>query len=124
MALAQKHLHLNILRDIYLLIHKTNYTYTNFNIKCSTSPHTHTIVDLYICLGYSLACGAQLFHFCIRHKYVTHIEKRLHVSYEQKRKHVQTYNFTPQLSVNICVWFNGELLHTRVNHFDTTVYIQ
>jgi len=43
----------------------------------------------------------------------------------KKRKHVKTYDLTPQLTVNnMYVCFNGELLHTQNNYFDTTVYTE
>ena len=36
----------------------------------------------------------------VRDKYVTPTGKRLHAGYVQKRKHVKTYHFTPELAVN------------------------
>jgi len=37
----------------------------------------------------------------------------------------KTYDLTPQLALNnTCVLFNGDLLHTYDNYFDSTVYIQ
>ena len=53
----------------------------------------HVYVYLYMCLGYSSACGAEL----IRFSYSTNM---LHAGYEQKRKHVDIYDFLPQLAVN------------------------
>jgi len=61
----------------------------------------------------------------VRDKYVTPTGKRLHVGYVQKAEARRTYHLTPQLAVNnTCVWFNGDLLRTYDNYFNTTVYIQ
>jgi len=61
----------------------------------------------------------------VRDKYVTPTGKWLHAGYVEKAEARKTYHLIPQLAVNNpCVWFNGDLLHTYHNYFDTTVYIQ
>ena len=60
----------------------------------------------------------------VRDKYVTPTGKWLHAGYVQKAESPKKrYHLIPQLAANnMCVWFNGYLLHTYHNYFDTTVY--
>ena len=84
-----------------------------------------TCVYLTMYLVYSSACGNQL----IRFSYATNMSRSQESGYMQakykKPKHVNTYHLIPELAaINTCVWFNGDLLHTYQNYFDTTVEIE
>jgi len=61
----------------------------------------------------------------VSNKYVRPTGKELHAGYLQKAEvRKKTYHLIPQLPTNnTCVWFNGDLLHTYRNYFDTTVYM-
>jgi len=77
------------------------------------APHIYTIVDLYVCMCYSSACGAQL----IRFSYVTNMSRPQESGYVQatykNESTYKKYHLTPQLEVHKCVWLNGELVPTQ-----------
>ena len=75
--------------------------------------------------GLLISLGGPANPLFVRNKNVTPTWKRQYAICTERGSAYKKYNLTPQLAVNnTCVWFNGELVHTQDNYFDTTVFTQ